>query len=329
MQPVFDFGLEATRWLQTTFPQLRGFFVFISTLGIEEFYLAFFPLIYWSVHKRLGKHLAYVFLVSNLANSFLKHMLRGPRPFWLDDLLGLDDEFGYGVPSGHTQSATVIYFFLAAWIRRRWMWLLAIFMVVAMALSRVYLGVHFVHDVVAGFFVGVLILLAYWIWRQRLMAPFNKRILGFRLMVAVLVPLAAGALYAGLLLLLGAVDTAVSWSDFSEVAERSGIDAMTTAVGALLGMSIGIIWEGSRVRFRVEGLLWQRVARYGLGMVVALGIWAGLDAVFPEDPLWLAIPFRLLRYTLLTLWVSLYAPLIFVRIGLAAADPEPEIDLTL
>ena len=58
-------------------------------------------------------------------------------------------------------------------------------------------------------------------------------------------------------------------------------------------------------------------------------IWLGLGAVFPDDPLWLAIPLRILRYFLATLWMSYYAPALFVRLRLAAASPESEIKLEL
>ena len=106
-----------TRYLQTTFPQLEGFFVFISTLGLEEFYLALFPLIYWCIHKTMGKIFAYVFLLANALNPLFKYAFRGPRPFWFDPSLGLWEETSYGVPSGHVQLATVTYLFLAIWIQ--------------------------------------------------------------------------------------------------------------------------------------------------------------------------------------------------------------------
>lgn len=329
MEPIFDFGLEASRWLQATFPQLESFFFVISLLGLEEFYLAFLPLVYWGLNKRLGRHLAYVFLFANLFNPFLKHAFRGPRPFWLDVGTGLDVETSYGVPSGHTQAATVTYLFLAVWLRKRWMWLVAVFMIVSMGISRVYLGVHFVHDVIAGFLIGALVIVGYLVWRQTWAEAFGKRILGYRLMVAVLIPLIAAGLYVGVLFLIGEPDLSVAWTDFTADAELSAVEGMTTAVSSLLGIGVGLVLEASRVRFRVAGTWWQRLLRYLLGMGIAFAIWAGLDAIFPDDPLWLAIPFRVVRYTLLTLWVAYYAPWTFVKLRLAEADPEPEITVSL
>ncbi|MCZ7673299.1 MAG: hypothetical protein M5U34_42395 [Chloroflexi bacterium] len=81
MDPIYEFGLNMTRYLQETYPQLVGFFVFISDLGLEEFYLALFPLIYWCIHKTMGKIFAYVFLLVNALNPLFKYAVRGPRRF--------------------------------------------------------------------------------------------------------------------------------------------------------------------------------------------------------------------------------------------------------
>lgn len=330
MEPIFEFSLNFTRWLQTTYPQLKGFFEIISSLGTEEFYLAFIPLIYWCVNKQMGKYLGYLFLFSNALNATAKHGFRGPRPYWLDDSVQMVEETSYGVPSGHAQAATVTYLFLAMWMRQRWMWLVAVFMVVAMGLSRIYLGVHFVHDVVVGSFLALLLVLGFfWGWQRYAAKSFERRILGYRVLITLLVPFLLGLMYAGVRLLIGLPDESVAWAVHIEAAEREGIEGVTTAVASVLGIGIGITLEGSRVRFLVAGAVWKKVARYVIGMAVAVGIWAGLKAVFPEDPLWVAIPLRFLRYTLLTVWVGLYAPMSFVRLGLADAQPEPALDLKL
>lgn len=329
MDALFQFGLDATEWLQSTLPQLESFFQFISTLGLEEFYLALMPLIYWSVHKEAGRALAYVFLLGNVLNTMLKHAFRQPRPFWLDPALEKFTDSGYGIPSGHSQFTTTIYLFFAIWVRRRWMWLLAIVLIILMPLSRVYLGSHFVHDVVAGFLLGLLVLAGYLVWERRYMTSFGKRILGQRLLAVVAIPLGLTAVYLIIRLIIGEPDMSVEWAAFIPVAELESVEGMVTAVASLLGTGIGLVLERSRIRFLIDGPLWQRAARYLLGIVVAVAIWAGLGQVFPDDPLWLALPLRLLRYTLLTLWVTYYAPWLFVKIKLAQAKPDPGIEMTL
>ncbi len=329
MDAILQFSLDASRWLQTTLPQMESFFQFISTLGIEEFYLALLPLVYWSVHKKAGRTFAYVFLVANVFNPLLKHGFRSPRPFWLEPDLEKAFESSYGIPSGHTQGATVTYLFFASWLRRRWAWLLAFIMIVLMGVSRVYLGVHFIHDVLIGFGVGLFVLMGYWGWQRRYMDSFGKRILGQRLLTVIMIPILFTAVYIIIRLIIGEPDSNADWVSYIPDAELSGVESFVTAVASLLGAGIGLVLEPSRVRFMVDGPLWQRIARYLLGLVVAIIIWAGLGQIFPDDPLWLALPLRLLRYSLLTLWVTYFAPWLFVKLKLAQAKPEPGINLSL
>lgn len=329
MDPLLELGLNATRWLQETYPQLEGFFQFISTLGLEEFYLALFPLVYWCINKPVGKLFAYLFLLATALNTFLKQAFRGPRPYWLDPSLELWDETSYGVPSGHVQLATVTYLFVAGWVRRWWAWLLAGIMIVLMAVSRVYLGSHFIHDAVVGFLGSAFLLLGFLLWQQYAAKGFNRRILGFKLMVALAVPVVYAILFGLLRLVIGEPDLSVAWASHIPEAELEAINGLGTAVGVLLGVGLGFPLESSRVRFRSDGAIWQRALRYLLGMAITVAIWFGLGAVFPRDPLWLAIPLRIFRYFLVGLWIAYVAPVLFIRLRLTAADPEPGIDLTI
>lgn len=329
-QQAWDLGLTFIAWLQTTYPQLEGFFFFVTDLGREEFYLLVFPLIFWCIHKQLGKQLGYLFLFTVFLNAIGKQAFRGPRPFWVDASVGLDTrEEGYGIPSGHTQNATVFYFFLAAWIGRNWFWALAVLMVFLMALSRIYLGAHFIHDTIAGFLLAALTLVGFAIVNRRWGGGFSKRILGQRLLVVILIPLLMGLIFIVVRLLLGAPDTAVPWASYIPAAERSSMDAAAQAFGLLLGFGVGIVLESSRVRFRADGIWWKRVVRYLIGIVVLVAIWAGLRQVFPDEPLEVALPLRILRYFLVVIWAAYYAPWLFVKLRLADADPVPAIDVSM
>ncbi len=330
MEATYQFGLEFITWLQTTFPQLVGFFRFITDLGLEEFYLAVFPMIYWCINKELGKYLGALFLVTVMLNGIFKQTFRQPRPFWIDENIALDTrEEGYGLPSGHVMNATVFYFFLAAWVRKKWAWAVAAVLLFLMALSRVYLGTHFVQDVIVGFLISGTLLLMYLFWNRRYGVRFRKRILGQRLLAAVMVPVALGIVYAVILLIIGQPDMSLPWAEHIPAAERSAIDAVAQAFGLLLGFGIAVVFEGSRVRFRADGPVWKRVVRYVVGLVVVLAIWRGLGILFPRDPVAVGVPLRILRYFLLTLWIGYYAPWLFVKLRLANADPEPEISLKM
>jgi undecaprenyl-diphosphatase len=90
-----------------------------------------------------------------LLNAALKHAFRRARPSFDDPLLSL---VTYSFPSGHTAAATVFYGLLACYlVRRAHAWparvlavIGAVAMVMLVALSRMYLGVHYLSDVLAA-----------------------------------------------------------------------------------------------------------------------------------------------------------------------------------
>ena len=92
-----------------------------------------------------------------LCNGLLKPMIQRTRPWLmvegLKNLVVPGDAHSF--PSGHTCAA-----FAAAWTWRkqlpyRWMGRVALVAAVLMGLSRLYLGVHFPTDVLAGAVVGI------------------------------------------------------------------------------------------------------------------------------------------------------------------------------
>lgn len=329
MNELYQWGLAVTQWLQTTWPGLRDVMLFITALGEEEAFLVFLPLVYWSIDKRLGRQLGYIFLLSASINNIVKNVFAQPRPFWLDPSLQEVEAEGYGFASGHVQNTTAVFLLLAAWVRRGWAWALAILFVLLMALSRVYLGVHFPQDVVGGFVLGLLVLGAFLFWQRAFAERYSRRILGRRLLMMVVIPVVLSAIYLLALALRGPADLSVPWASFVPAAELNGHEDVVATVAGLLGFGIGMILESSRVRFRADGPVWKRAVRYVLGIAVALGIWAGLRAIFPAEPEWVALPLRFLRYLLLLLWVTYFAPWVFVKLRLAAADAESEVRITL
>ncbi|UCG23697.1 MAG: phosphatase PAP2 family protein [Chloroflexota bacterium] len=328
MDILGDFSVEVTRWLQENYPQLETPLFYATEAGRFEFYLIVLTLTYWCLHKRLGRAMGYLLTISYFLNAIFKHLVRNQRPLWEDPALALVEELSFGVPSGHVQSATVFYGLVAMFIGRAWAWIVAGILITLMAVSRVYLGVHDIEDVVIGFLLGVTVLIGYGLWNRHFAARFNNRILGQRLLIAVSVPIVLAAIYVVLLLLLEAPQWPPHLEAFAEAAERQSWEDAATAFGLLLGLSIGFVMEISRVRFMVEGAIWRRAVRYVIGLVVALVLWRGLGALLPEDPPALGLPLRIIRYFVVALWVSYYAPWFFVRFNLANARPEPEVTLT-
>lgn len=98
-------------------------------------------------------------LAAALTFRAIKELIRHGRPAAQD---WVEFAAGWSFPSGHTTVATVVCLGFVAvfgsawpvWLRRV-AWLLAAAVVIAVALSRLYLGVHWFGDVVGGACLGI------------------------------------------------------------------------------------------------------------------------------------------------------------------------------
>lgn len=97
-----------------------------------------------------------------LINETIKQSLTRPRP----TVMHLTFADGYSMPSGHTVAATIFYgliiIFFASKIKdekyRYLSYVLIVTLIGLIGFSRIYLRVHYVSDVIAGFSLGIFIL---------------------------------------------------------------------------------------------------------------------------------------------------------------------------
>ena len=146
-------------------------------------------------------------------------------------------------------------------------------LILLVALSRVYLGVHFPGDVLWGAAVGLVLAALYARFKPALAQRLGKLSLGLHLILA----LAAAALIFGLgALLLGIpFGTGQLFRVLYPVAWRTTLDEAATIAGLAFGLWTGLVLESRYVRFAVTGPVWQRVLRYVLGVVGLAAIWMG------------------------------------------------------
>jgi membrane-associated phospholipid phosphatase len=318
MQTILDFGIRLISSLQGLGDWQTLPMKFFSFLGTEEFFMLVLPLLYWCVDSLLGIRVAILLMLSTSLNEALKMTFHGPRPYWYSTSVhGLAAETSFGVPSGHAQSATVIWGILAASLRKWWGWLVAILFIFLIGLSRLYLGVHFPQDVVLGWLIGGLLLwLALRFWKP-LNAWIKKKSTAWQIFAAFLVSLVMFLLPLIPYVWLKAINwrPPQEWAAFAT--QAISMQGAVTSAGTLFGLLAGLVWLARQGGFQTKGLWWKLVLRYLLGVAGVLVIMYGLKFIFPAGEDVPAYFFRYLRYALIGFWVSGGAPWTFIRLKLA------------
>ena len=101
-----------------------------------------------------------------LLNKVVKHLIQRERP---TEEIRLIEESGFSFPSGHSAVSMIFYGFMIylvnKYIKNKYLKLfftiLLSALIILIGLSRVYLGVHYITDVLGGFLIGVMFLIVY------------------------------------------------------------------------------------------------------------------------------------------------------------------------
>jgi membrane-associated phospholipid phosphatase len=265
-----------------------------SLLGYEKFILFFLPLGYWAWQRPLFLRLFILVAVNALLNAYLKDLWQDPRPplaMRLDDLVGAS----YGLPSGHSQVAVVLWLWLAYELGRRWVWCLCSFIVLAIMFSRLYLAAHDLEDVLGGGLIGAAMLVLF------------AQVKDWRCWSARYLPW-----HLGLIVVVGLLSF-LTWPGTTP----------PRYIPLLAGLLIGVLLGNARLPFVTPVLLWQRAVVALLGSVAFIALQLGLKQLEPllglEPLLWQG-----LRGLLMGLFVGLLLPWLFIRAQLLAVRRRTE-----
>ncbi|GCC33480.1 hypothetical protein chiPu_0011949 [Chiloscyllium punctatum] len=143
-------------------------FSFGTELGNELFYITFFPFWLWNIDPYVGRRLIVIWVWVMYLGQCTKDIIRWPRPRSPPVVkveVFYDSE--YGMPSTHAMSGTAIPFSLFFLTVGRWQYpyafglLLASSWCILVCLSRLYMGMHSILDVIAGVLYSILILIIF------------------------------------------------------------------------------------------------------------------------------------------------------------------------
>jgi membrane-associated phospholipid phosphatase len=135
-------------------PLLDLFFGIITFFGHPLPWIIVAAWLFWLGYEKRSFMLMSIILVSSLFAGFFKILIGRVRP---EGILVLENQAGtYSMPSGHATLAGSIYSFYEKKIKLKTKYV-AIILVILVLISRVYLGVHFVSDVLAGLLLGYIL----------------------------------------------------------------------------------------------------------------------------------------------------------------------------
>jgi membrane-associated phospholipid phosphatase len=184
------FQTEIHLWLQSfDSPFLRLFMQAVSFFGDEDFYTLLVVVLLFGIDKKRGFIVMQVMLWISIVTAAMKDYFALPRPVDVDRLVAdLQNErkydtpfvgrdgatfFGlppgdvvsyfrnlpgvsYGFPSGHCSSSIATWGSLALLFRRAWLVWVTLAFFFLMPVSRMYLGRHFLADVIGGMILGLI-----------------------------------------------------------------------------------------------------------------------------------------------------------------------------
>lgn len=280
-----EFQADILRAIQSvSTPFLDLVMQLVTILGEQTFLVPVAAFLFWCVSKELGYWLCGCAAAGNLAVNALKAVFAVARPIGIEGIrvLRASTATGTSFPSGHTQAGANFFASLAQATGRRRFYTLTAAVSALIAVSRLYCGVHWPMDVLAGLSIGILLPLLIWRLYRRI-SP-DRRPLFFLGMTLLFTPF----------LFLGG-NVGDLWKSF----------------GFSLGIAAGNYLEQRYVRFGT-GVGFRKLAlRYLLGMGIVVLFYAAMKLGLPEGNL-----FSLIRYFILPVVMLAGWPALFQKLGL-------------
>lgn len=285
-------GTEPVAAFQEFFGSGWGWLFHTLTLfGSHEAVAIVVGLALWLTGRRLAYAVILIVLLAMAVDLLIWQVVGLPRPSGADVVVrGTSPVSSF--PSGHTVVATCVWGVLSLF--GRFPKAAALLIVVGVMLSRLYLGMHYIGDVLGGGLIGLALLFVYARLWPALAAWFSRRSFWFFLALGLAAPLAV--------------------LPFTLIITSPRV---WVAFGAALGAGLGLPLEYRFVRYAPVAAEPGRVAQkvlIGLGVLVMLMVARRQAAV--ATPLFDAVVFALAA-----LWLSLGAPALFARLGLRRQAP--------
>ena len=141
---------------------LSPFFAFLSEFGLQGLPVIA-AIVYWCADRKIGYRLLMFMSWSSFSANILKAIIQVPRPWLLDSRIYLDPivsetATGHSMPSVHTSMSTAGYCGIAYEVKKKWVTVLCMVLIVLTAFARNFLRAHTLEDVLVGFVQSLVVI---------------------------------------------------------------------------------------------------------------------------------------------------------------------------
>ncbi len=244
---------------------LDNFFIAVTELGSELFYMIFLPPIFWCLNKKVGFRLIYISLLAGYFTALIKNITDTPRPpekYWK-----VDPESS-GFPSGHTFGPTTLWAYLTVKLKSKIILVIGFLIIILVSISRLYLGVHYPIDVIGGLIFGIGLVIGFLYFEPKVTPKFNELNFSQKLALSIVIP---------------AILVAIAFISLP------GDTRVISGSGAIMGFSIGYILECRTTNFKIDVNTGQKIIRIFIGLSIAFSLYFGLLNLVPDTEFWLFI----------------------------------------
>ena len=288
-----DWQIELLQTIQSfKNPFLDVFFQAITITAEETFFIVIAAWFLWCYNKRAGYRIGFAFLTSTILNPFLKSIFQFNRPIGVEGVESMRTHTATGssFPSGHTQGATSFWVGVMLFFKKRWVWVLSITMFLLVGFSRLYLGVHWLTDILGGFIFAIV-----WVVFVTFVFDFSRKRNTFLYIWLILVPFVIAYLMP-----------------FFTGNATSDDHSLIVSLGSSIGFLLGFMFEEKYIHFDVKSKFYQHIIKLVIGIAITFLIKEGFKFILPFNP---RIA-DLIRYVCLGFWLTGAAPLVFKKLGL-------------
>lgn len=142
---------------------LTTFLKLVSIIANETLYLIVISISYWCVSKRKAFHMIVMLCFSGYIGIMVKEFMKIPRPYTYDGIEALYEKSaaGYSFPSTHVQLSTTFWGSFMILCKKRIVWIIGIIFIILVAISRLYLRVHWLSDIIGAVLFSVIVVYLY------------------------------------------------------------------------------------------------------------------------------------------------------------------------